>query len=56
MNPNPFRSRSGQALSEYLILTLLIALGSLAAARTLGTTLKGKFEDLNAQLQEIRLP
>jgi Flp pilus assembly pilin Flp len=39
-----------------MILTLLIALGSLAAARTLGTTLRGKFEELNAQLQDIRLP
>ena len=56
MTPTPLRSRSGQALSEYMILTLLIALGSLAAARTLGTTLRGKFEELNAQLQDIRLP
>jgi Flp pilus assembly pilin Flp len=47
---------SGQGLSEYMILTLLIVVGSIAASRTLGETLKTKLETLNDQLKQIHAP
>ena len=35
---------SGQGLTEYLILLLLIAVVSITAAKTLGKTVKGKLQ------------
>jgi Flp pilus assembly pilin Flp len=47
---------SGQGLSEYLILALLIVVGSIAASRTLGTTIQTKLGNINEQLQNIHVP
>jgi Flp pilus assembly pilin Flp len=38
------RSESGQGLTEYLILVVLISLVSIAASKTLGSTIKRKIE------------
>ncbi len=38
------KSESGQGLTEYLILIVLISLVSIAASRTLGSTIKRKIE------------
>jgi Flp pilus assembly pilin Flp len=38
------RNDQGQGLTEYLILLLLIAVISIGATRTLGSTIKGKLE------------
>jgi len=38
-------NESGQGLTEYLILILLIALTSVAAARTIGTRVKSKLQE-----------
>jgi hypothetical protein len=48
--------RSGQGLSEYLILALLIVVGSIAASRTLGSTIQSKLGVINEQLQNIHIP
>lgn len=45
--------QSGQGMAEYGLLTALIAIAALVAVRTLGETLKGKFEDLNTSLQGV---
>jgi hypothetical protein len=37
-------SQSGQGLTEYLILMLLVSIVSIAATRTLGNTIKRKIE------------
>jgi Flp pilus assembly pilin Flp len=44
------KSKSGQGMSEYLILVVLIAVGSIAATKTLGATVKGKLEMINRQI------
>lgn len=43
---------SGQGLTEYLILILLIAVVSIAAAQSLGKTIKGKIELANRHVQK----
>jgi Flp pilus assembly pilin Flp len=50
------KDRSGQGLSEYMILAMLIVVGSIAASKTLGTTIKTKLETVNEQLQQIHVP
>ncbi len=47
---------SGQALSEYLILLLLISFASLAAARSLGNTLRRKLELAERHVQKELSP
>ncbi len=51
-----FRDRSGQGLSEYMILAMLIVVGSIAASRTLGSTIKTKLETLNEELRQVHVP
>ncbi len=51
-----FSDRSGQGLSEYMILTMLIVVGSIAASRTLGTTLKSKLESIHEELRQVHVP
>ncbi len=53
---NFFRDRSGQGLSEYMILAMLIVVGSIAASRTLGGTIKTKLETLNEELKQVHVP
>ncbi len=50
------KDRTGQGLSEYMILSMLIVVGSIAASRTLGATVKSKLENINEQLQQIHIP
>ena len=45
--------QSGQGMAEYGLLTALIAIAALVAVRTLGETLKEKFQDLNTSLQGV---
>jgi Flp pilus assembly pilin Flp len=56
MKPSLLKDRSGQGLSEYMILAMLIVVGSIAASKTLGTTIKSKLETVNEQLQAIHVP
>jgi Flp pilus assembly pilin Flp len=44
------KSQSGQGMSEYLILVVLIAVGSIAATKTLGSTVKNKLEMIERQI------
>jgi Flp pilus assembly pilin Flp len=48
--------RSGQGLSEYIILVMLIAVCSIAASRMVGSTIKSKLDTINQKLQEIHIP
>ena len=56
MFQNKLKDRSAQGLSEYMILAMLIVVGSIAASRTLGETLKSKLESINDQLKQIHAP
>jgi Flp pilus assembly pilin Flp len=49
------KSKSGQGMSEYLILVLLIAVGSIAAAKTLGTTVQGNLQNIETKLQGLKV-
>ncbi len=42
--------QSGQGLTEYLILVLLISVVSIAAAKSLGKTIKTKLETVKRQI------
>ena len=44
---------SGQGLSEYLILVLLVAIVSITAARTFGGTLKKKLQLAERHLEKV---
>jgi Flp pilus assembly pilin Flp len=48
--------RSGQGLSEYIILVMLIAVCSIAASRMVGSTIKSKLDTINQKLLEIHIP
>lgn len=39
------RSQSGQGLTEYIILLLLVSVISIAAVKGLGSTVKGKIQE-----------
>lgn|GEM_PF-3512736 len=52
----PASDRSGQGLSEYMILAMLIVVISIAATKSLGNTIKSKLENVNEQLQQIHVP
>jgi Flp pilus assembly pilin Flp len=47
------RSISGQGMSEYLILVLLIAVGSIAAAKSIGSTVYSKLDEIHSKLQDV---
>lgn len=44
------RNRSGQGLTEYLILLLLISVVSIAAVKSLGNTVKMKLQSARNQI------
>ena len=44
---------SGQGMSEYLILVLLIAVGSIAAAKSIGSTVYSKLNQIHTELQNV---
>ena len=45
------QNQSGQALSEYLILTILIAVASIAGVQGLGKQVWGKLKTINDNLE-----
>jgi len=47
---NTVRNQNGQGLTEYLILVLLIAVVSIGAAKSLGTTIKTKIKEAQNQI------
>jgi Flp pilus assembly pilin Flp len=46
------RNKQGQGMSEYLILVLLIAVGSIAATQTLGSTVFRKLKQIQQKIQD----
>jgi Flp pilus assembly pilin Flp len=48
-------NESGQGLSEYMILVMLIAVGAIAASETLGNTIKNKLTEINTRLEEMHV-
>ena len=49
------KDQAGQGMSEYLILTLLIAVASITAAHSIGTTLFTKFNQVHESLQTVTI-
>ena len=47
------KSTSGQGMSEYLILVLLIAVGSIAAAQSVGKVVYSKLDQVHKKLQDV---
>ena len=52
---SPGPGELGQGLTEYLVLLLLIAVISIGAARTLGSTIRGKLEMANRHIEDVQL-
>ncbi len=48
-------SESGQGMSEYLVLVLLIAVGSIAASKSIGTTIYQKLEQVHRSLETVTI-
>lgn len=48
----PRLDRSGQGLTEYIILLLLIAIASIVAVKTLGNEVKSKIQQARKELNE----
>ncbi len=48
-------SQSGQGLTEYLILMVLISLVSIAAVKSLGGTIQGKIELIRDNIKRVRI-
>ncbi|MFN7685310.1 MAG: Flp family type IVb pilin [Oligoflexia bacterium] len=46
-------SPSGQGLTEYLILLILISMVSIAAVRTLGSRIKGKLQQAHEEVNGL---
>lgn len=46
--------QSGQGMAEYGLLTALIAIAALVAVKTLGESLKQKFEDMSTSLNSVK--
>jgi pilus assembly protein Flp/PilA len=49
-----WQDQSGQGMTEYGLLTALIAIAALVAVRTLGENLKQKFEEMSASLGSVK--
>ena len=47
------RNQSGQGLTEYLILLLLIAVGSIVAVRSLGGSVKDKIQGARERINSV---
>lgn len=52
---NTLKNETGQGLTEYLILMILIAVISIAAARTLGSTIKAKIEMAQRHIEKVQI-
>lgn len=44
------QNESGQGLTEYIVLLILVSVVSIAAVSTLGRTVKGKIEEASRQI------
>ena len=58
MNPilnHPKTDESGQGLTEYLILLVLISLVSIAAVRSLGGTIQGKLSLIRNHIEKVSI-
>ena len=49
------KNKQGQAMSEYLILTLLIAVGAITMSQTVSKTIIGKLRDVHHGLESATL-
>ena len=47
------QNKSGQGMSEYLILVLLIAVGSIAAAKTVGQSVYSKLDTIHNKIRDV---
>ncbi len=47
------KSISGQALTEYLILVILIAMTSLVIVRSIGTQVKNKLSEVRDRIERL---
>jgi Flp pilus assembly pilin Flp len=48
-----WKNSQGQGMSEYLILVMLIAVGSIAATQSLGTTVFKKLKQIQQKVQDV---
>lgn len=48
-----FRNQSGQTLTEYLVLLMLVAIVGIAAARTFGKSVKAKIEEAQSAVDRL---
>lgn len=55
MKHSMIRSQSGQALSEYLILTILIAMVAIGMTRGLGKAIKGRLHFAQKQIDKLQV-
>lgn len=49
------QSESGQGMSEYLILVMLIAVASIAATRSVGKTVHNKMNQIQESVQGVTI-
>ena len=47
------KDKKGQGMSEYLILVLLIAVGSIAATQSLGSTVFRKIHQIKQKISDV---
>jgi Flp pilus assembly pilin Flp len=48
-------NESGQGMSEYLILVMLISVASIAASRSVGKTVSGKLKQIHSSLEKVTI-
>jgi len=53
--PSPIHPELGQGLTEYLILLVLISLVSIAAVRSLGSTIQGKLTLVRNHIEKVSI-
>ena len=50
-----FRDQAGQGLTEYAILMVLVAIGSIVAVRGVGTALRGKLNEARTRIDRMKV-
>ena len=53
MKKSYWKGNRGQGMSEYLILVMLIAVGSIAATQTMGSTIFKKLKQIQQKIQDV---
>jgi len=48
-----WKNKQGQGMSEYLILVMLIAIGSIAATQTVGQAVKNRLKIVHQKIQGL---